>query len=101
MGHYILGIPGNREDLFGRPTCELNRDIADIFSLLSTATHTVVGQDGIKISKKMMMNIPQWIMSWVWVVVTCGEGVCERGTYWWGAGGYGVGSGVTDVTGGG
>ena len=48
MGQFILKIPWNREQPLFRPTQELTEDIPSILSLLSTATNTVINQDGIQ-----------------------------------------------------
>ena len=48
MGSFILTLPGNKDDLFGRHQKKLNKDTDDIYLLLSTADdHTGIGQDGI------------------------------------------------------
>ena len=44
MSHFILRLPGNREELIYIPTHKITEDIADIFSLISTAAHTGVDQ---------------------------------------------------------
>ena len=51
MRNYILGLPGNILDLIGRLTGELTEYISDIFSLLSTVSHTEVEHYGIQNSK--------------------------------------------------
>ena len=51
MGHFILRLPGNREDSLIIPTRALTEDSDAIFSLLSTDAHTGVNQDGIKDTK--------------------------------------------------
>ena len=48
MSNYTLRIIGNREELFRISTRELTVDIAGIFSLLSTVSHTGVDQYGIQ-----------------------------------------------------
>ena len=52
MEHSILGLPGNREGLLGRPTHELTEDISAVFLLLSTVAHTGVNQDDIHNSEE-------------------------------------------------
>ena len=37
----------------------------------------------------MMMNIPPFLMSWVWVMIPSGEGVCVQEDLWWVDWGFG------------
>ena len=62
MSHIIIIIPGNREESFYRPTCEVTEDIPALLLLIHAVPHTVIDQDGIKIPNTIMMMIMRWLM---------------------------------------